>query len=121
MYYTLTGTPVHQWIPVALLNIPTRNVSKRWFAHAATNPTQVSWPHFKEQISIYARGHSARTRALANLATCTQNADTVDKYITRYSTLVSTASQDCTAPHIIEGFLRGMSDATLVELHGLVC
>jgi hypothetical protein len=113
MYYALTGTPAHQWIPIALLSIPTRNVSKRWFAHATTHPAKVTWADFKEQISIFARGHSVRSRALASLSHCTQQTDTVDKYITRYATLVSTASEDCAAPHIIQGFLRGMTDATL--------
>jgi hypothetical protein len=113
LYYALTDTPKHQWIPIALLNIPQHNISKRWFAHAATQPSKVTWADFKVQVCIYARGHSAKAKALGNLATCTQGSDTVDKYITRYTSLVNIAEQDCAAPHIIQGFLRGMADATL--------
>jgi hypothetical protein len=93
--------------------IPQRNISKRWFAHAATHPARVTWQDFKQQINIFSRGHSAQTRALAELASCAQHAYSVDKYITRFATLVSTALQDCAAPHIIQGFLRGMTDANL--------
>jgi uncharacterized membrane protein YgcG len=113
LYYALTDTPKHQWIPIALLNIPQHNISKRWFAHAATQPSKVTWADFKVQVCIYARGHSAKAKALGSLATCTQGSDTVDKYITRYASLVNTAEQDCAAPHIIQGFLRGMADSTL--------
>lgn len=113
LYYSLTDTPKHQWIPIALLNIPQHNISKRWFAHALTQPSKVTWGDFKTQVCIYARGHSAKAKALGSLATCAQGSDSVDKYITRYASLVNTAEQDCAAPHIIQGFLRGMADATL--------
>jgi uncharacterized membrane protein YgcG len=114
LYFTLTGTPRHQWIAAALLNIPLHHVSQRWFTHTQANSTkQYSWPEFKEQIIIYTRGHSAKNRALAELAACTQGSSSIDGYISRYATLVSQAAQDITAPHIIEGFLRGMTDHNL--------
>jgi uncharacterized membrane protein YgcG len=114
MFFKLTGTPEHQWIAATLLNIPLHNVSQRWFTHTSANPARThTWNEFKEQITIFTRGHSAKNRALAELATCTQGSSSIDQYISRYATLVSQTASDSTAPHIVEGFLRGLSDVNL--------
>jgi Retrotransposon gag protein len=111
-FFALARIPADEQIDRTLLNITSPDVTNRWEAYAAHLPAPATWETFKQQIMIYTRGHSAQHKALDALATCKQGTSGIDEYITRYSRLVTQAAQDSNAAHIIQAFIRGVSDDT---------
>jgi hypothetical protein len=120
IYYNLTSTPEHEKISRALLNIESSEIVDMWLSYVACNPNITpTFELFKEQITIFAGGHSVTTKALDDLANCKQGKQDMDKYIKRYNSLVTAAKLPFDSPLVINGFLRGVTDNTFRTLISL--
>jgi hypothetical protein len=112
-FFALARIPHNEWIDRSLLNIMSSDVTNRWESFAASHDEPPTWQTFKQQIMTYTRGHSSQYKALDSLADCTQgSSSSIDQYITRYSQLVTMATQNSNDAHIIQGFMRGVHDDT---------
>ncbi len=116
LFFGLTRIPHDEWITRALLNITSPDVVAAWSAFAATLPHAPTWDIFKQQLLIITGGHSFTQRALDSLSTCRQGDMSLDAYIKTYNRLVTQANENPNSPHIIRGFLRGISDSTFRAL-----
>jgi hypothetical protein len=95
----------------ALLSIKSHTVTSQWFAFERNLGRPASWPEFKEQITIYTRGHAAQTKAADDLAKCVQGSISLDAYAARYTQLVTDAGYPLTDARVIRGFLHGLQDS----------
>jgi hypothetical protein len=61
IYFSLAGTPPHEKINRALLNIASPTVGEQWLAYASTLPvSDITFDLFKKQIIIYTGGYGAQ-------------------------------------------------------------
>lgn len=112
-FFTLARIPEDQKVSRAALAIRSHAITSQWDAYEAQLGRPATWPEFKHQVTIFACGHAAQSKAIDSLFTCTQGNSSVDAYVSRYSQLITTAGMSFTDPFVIKGFIKGISDDAL--------
>jgi hypothetical protein len=114
LYSDIAKIPISERINRALLCIKSSAVVNQWLAYARDLPDHApTWLEFKEQIKLYTNGHCTADKALDSLALCTQGAQPMDRYISRYTRLVAQATLDSKSTFVIRGFVRGIADDSI--------
>jgi len=113
LYSTIAKIPPAERIARALLCIKSSAVVNQWLAYVRDLQHTPTWLEFQQQIRLYTNGHCAADKALDSLSQCVQGGQPMDKYIAKYTRLVSQAALDSKSPFVIRGFVRGIADDSI--------
>jgi hypothetical protein len=111
IYFALANVPAAEQINHALLNIESPDLVDMWLGHVKNSPASAhTFSEFAERLTIFAGGHSVQTKALDDFYSCRQAKQSVDSYIRKFNSLVTSAGLPYDSPVVINGFLRGLAD-----------
>jgi hypothetical protein len=110
LFFTIANVPDDQRVHRAALSIKSPAVTSQWFAFVDNLGRPPTWQDFKEQVTIYTRGHAAQAKAADDLAACVQGNSSVDAYAAKYTKLTTDAGYPLTDARVVKGFLQGLRD-----------
>jgi len=110
LFFTLANVPEDQRVHRAALSIKSPAVTSQWFAFVDNLGRPPTWSDFKQQVTIFTRGHAAQAKAADDLSACVQGNASVDAYAARYTKLATDAGYPLTDARVVKGFLQGLRD-----------
>ncbi len=113
LYSSIARIPPAERINRALLCIKSAAVVNQWLAYVRDLQHTPTWQEFQDQIRLYTNGHCTADKALDSLSQCVQGGQPMDKYIAKYTRLVSLAALDTKSSFVIRGFVRGIADDSI--------